>query len=194
MLGYTRTAQGLLDGEGKESFFFGLAGARTGEMTPADALVNVARKSLVTNIDNPREISESWIKREILYPLAEQEYALASRASNSPFGIFHARQTELKADFIAAMAKEYAAGNKDYELISLYYDKRQNMYERLDELESIVGIGSFEVNEKDPIASALSDWRDIYDLPIVTQALKDERWDILDAEQATLMETFSEEQ
>ena len=28
----------------------------------------------------------------------------------------------------------------------------------------------------------------------MTQALKDERWDILDAEQATLMETFSEEQ
>jgi hypothetical protein len=68
------------------------------------------------------------------------------------------------------------------------------MHERLDEYENVVGVGDFNVNPKDPIAVALRTWRNIYDTPEVVQALKDDRWDVIDALQAKALEGFTQEQ
>ena len=186
--------QGVIDGEGKESFFFGMAGARTGDMSFSDGLVNMARRSLKVDVDNPKNLPETWVKRDVLYPKVTEQYQIAASASNSSFGLFQARKAELKFELISEMAAEFAGSNTDYELVSMYYEKQRVMNARLDEYEKIVGVGSFDIDYKNPIAVALHEWRKIYDSADVTNALKNERWDLIESLREDLMKKFTPEQ
>ena len=186
--------QGIVDGEGKEAFFFGMLGGRTGKRTASDAVTTMSRRSLNIDVDNSRDIAESWIKRDVLYPLVDAQYGISARASNSSYGIYTERKAALEVDFFNRMMKEYAAGAKDYDLLSFYYDERKLLSTRMDELERVIGLDDFRVNPKDPIAVALKEWREIYDSPEVVGALKDQRWDFIEAARAEKIKDFTQEQ
>ena len=186
--------QGVLEGEGSMAFLFGVAGARTGQMTPSDMVVETARRGFNIDIDSSRDLAESWLKRDVLYPYVDAQYGLTARASNSAFGLYTERRAELESDFFDRLKREYAAGGKDYELLSFYYDERKILNERMNEFEKVVGVSDFDINPKDPIAVALKAWRDIYDSPEVVSALKGERWDLIEERRADLMKGFTTEQ
>ena len=185
--------QGIVDGEGLPSLF-GMTGARTSKQTLGDASVHIARKAMDLDVSNTRDMPESWLKSDVLYPLVEEQYGLPARASNSAFGQFMRRRGELKSAFETLIAKEWAAGNTNYEMIGYYFDERNIMNAKIEEFKKAVGMDDMEVHPRDPIAMALKQWRDIWESEEVVQAVKDERWDIIEEKRENLMKGFTPEQ
>ena len=130
-------------------------------------------------------------KRDVLYPLVERQFQMSAVESNSKLGLFMTERGNEMARFNEDIAKKLAQGGTKYEIIRYYYDRREIMYERLDKYEELAGVGDRDVNPKDPIALALKAWRDIYNTDEVTNALKDERWDIIQAKREALVKRMT---
>jgi len=187
--------QGAMEGESLAASAFGMLGARTSRQSLGDASIAVARDKLKLEVDSTRNISESWIKGELLYPFVQKKYQMSAVASNSPFGLWMARKETLEAEFRNKLTDEYQNGGlTNYELIQLFYEERGERDARLDELKKEVGMGEFDVTSQDPIAVALRKWRDGYQKEDVLTALKNEKDDIIDAHQAKLFQDFTPEQ
>ena len=188
-------AQGyLFDNESAVSTGLGLFGLRTSTGTLGDATVHVARKILGIDLDTSRELSESWLKNMVLYPYVEQKWGLTSRANNSPLGLYMVRRDTLQADLMARLRNQWAAGASDNGLKRFFFEENRKMQGKLEEYRTAVGVQDLEMDEKNPIAVALKKWRDIYDSPEYTQALIDERSDILEALQQKVMQGFTQQQ
>ena len=185
--------QGIVDGEGLTSLW-GLTGARTSKQTLGDASVHIARKAMDLDVSSTRDIPESWIKTNVLYPLVEEQYGLSARASNSAFGQFMRRRGDLRSEFEDKIAKEWAAGNTNYEMIAYYFDERNIMNAKIEEFKKAVGMDDMETRGRDPIAYALKEWREIWESEEVVQAVKDERWDIIEDKREALLKNFTPEQ
>lgn len=186
--------QGVMDGEGLAATLFGITGLRTAAQSHGDALVYLGRKAFDVQIDSPRDLPESWIKRDVLYPLVERQFQMSAVESNSKLGLFMSERGNEMTRFNEDVAKKLAQGGTKYEIIRYYYDRRDIMYERLDKYEELAGVGDRDVNSKDPIALALKAWRDIYNTDDVTNALKDERWDIIQEKREALVKRMTPEQ
>ena len=183
--------QGVVEGESLHSAGISVLGLRTSAVTLSDQTAETARRVLNIDADSARDISESWIKHDLLYPLIERQYGLEARSSNSDWGNYYTRKSILESEFQAAVMKQWAAGASDYRMRSIYFDLLGEMNARKREARFNAGVGDFDVNPKDPIAIAIKEWNKVYESDEYLQASKTESWDIVDKKRDELFKTFT---
>ena len=182
--------QGIVDGEGATSMW-GLLGARTSEVTLTDATVYLARKSMDLDIETTRDMPESWLKRDVFYPLVEAQYGYVARANNSKLGLFLKRKGVIDGEFEDLITKEWAAGHSDYEMLGIYFDEKNLKNARIEEIKLALGVNDMEVKPRDPIAQALKQWNAIWESKEVVDAVKNDRWDIIEAKRDALLQKLN---
>jgi len=186
--------QGILEGDSAAAAATGFLGARSSMATLADVTVEEGIKRFNLDAVSTRDISESWIKNDLLGEIVKDQYNLEARDSNSDWGLFFRRKEQLQEEFELTMMKQWAASASDYEMRSIYFEQKKLMNAKLEEYKRSVGIEDDRKKSDDPIKQALNEWYELYDSKEAQAAAISDRWDYIDAERDKLLAKFTPEQ
>jgi len=91
--------QGVLEGESAAVAAAGFLGARSSMASLSDVTVDEARKRFNVEATSARDLSESWLKNDLLYRYVFQNHGLEARDSNSAWGLYYREKEALDVAF-----------------------------------------------------------------------------------------------
>lgn len=168
-------------------------GIRASEVSMSDVTVIVAREILGMDVNQVRDIEESWIKNEVLYPQIEDQFGYTFRESNGPIGKFMKRKDELDEELFLAITRDYQSGRMSArQLVNSYKSKRKERNAKLSELAKNIDFGEPRKNQS--IAKAIEAYNAVYESEEYLNAVTSEEYDVIEKQRQALLLTFTPEQ
>ena len=186
--------QGVLEGESAAVAAAGFLGARSSMASLSDVTVDEARKRFNVEATSARDLSESWLKNDLLYRYVFQNHGLEARDSNSAWGLYYREKEALDVAFNKEMLTQWSASATDYQMRSVYFEQKKLMNAKLEGYKKAVGLEENRKKSDDPIREALRLWYELYDSPEALAAAKSDTWDVIEAGREKLLASFTPEQ